>query len=261
MGKTRLLCASPLLALRAGMAGRGRVAASSRVFRGLCTSGPSGSDGSDAQDDGVVAEMPLAADIHAADGENESEDVGAIVEQAVERNRRGVMSWAGVGDDDDNTVDETEELVALYLKELGDALDADQGTAGSDLREPQTTHKANMVQIINVGRTHKPTKSGTVFKYRALVVAGNGNGAGGYGIGHGATERVSSQHQQNETGLNSNPVVSTVLEVMGIKDCTGRVIGRRNPYNVVPTVFRALYDHESVEDVALKRGKRIVSQS
>ena len=107
MGLARLSCATPLLALRAGIAGRGRVAASSRVFRGLCTSGPSGSDGSDAQDDGVVAEMPLAADIHAADGENESDDVGAIVEQAVERNRRGVMSWAGVGDDDDDAVDGT----------------------------------------------------------------------------------------------------------------------------------------------------------
>ena len=40
------------------------------------------------------------------------------------------------------------------------------------------------------------------------------------------------------SGLNSNPVVSTVLEVMGIKDCTGRVIGRRNPYNVVPVSRR-----------------------
>lgn len=118
----------------------------------------------------------------------------------------------------------------------------------------------------------QPTKSGTIFKFRALVVSGNGKGAGGYGIGHGSTspkalerairkanrswihidrlEQRTLYHRLTENhsrgiqlelfpakegrGLRMSATVAAVLEVMGIQDCTGRVLGRRNPYNIVP---------------------------
>jgi ribosomal protein S5 len=50
-----------------------------------------------------------------------------------------------------------------------------------------------------------------------------------------------------------------MLKRFGITNCVAKAHGNRNQYNVVDATFEALTAHESIEEIALKRGKRIVS--
>lgn len=61
-------------------------------------------------------------------------------------------------------------------------------------------------------------------------------------------------------GLRGNPLVCEILKYFGITNCTAKAVhGNRSQFNVVRATFKALATHESMEDIALKRGKRIVS--
>lgn len=150
--------------------------------------------------------------------------------------------------------------------------------------------------VVRVDRVQKVQRGGTMVRYRALVIGGNLNGCAGFGIakanspneatssasrmakrniffidrynGSGLTTDLAGRHNScrvhlrsvnNNKGLNGHPLVMEILKYFGITDCTAKSHGNRNVYNVVQATFKAIMTHESLEDIALKRGKRLMN--
>lgn len=150
--------------------------------------------------------------------------------------------------------------------------------------------------IIRVDRVQKVQKGGTMVRYRALVVGGNARGCAGFGIakanspqeatqaasrqckrniffidrhaGAGLTRDLAGRHNSCKVtllavspfhGLHGHPLVSDILLYFGIADCTAKTHGNRNQYNVVRATFKAIMTHESLEDIARKRGRRLLN--
>lgn len=158
----------------------------------------------------------------------------------------------------------------------------------------QLAHGEWSEQLITVDRTTKLWRGGRLESYRALVIGGNLNGCGGFGIGKSADplqavdlagrkckrniffvdryqgsgltrDLVGRQNsckvilRATDNGLRGNELCREILKRFGITNCVAKSHGNRNPYNVVRATFKALLTHESINDIALKRGKRIVS--
>jgi len=149
---------------------------------------------------------------------------------------------------------------------------------------------------IKVDRVQKVERGGTTVRYRALVIGGNGNGAAGFGIGKalspneaiikackhckrnvfyvnrylnsGLSYDLAGKHNsckvqlravRPDYGLHGHPLISEILKYAGITDCTSKSHGNRNVYNVVYATFKALMTHESLEEIAMKRGKKFLN--
>ena len=150
--------------------------------------------------------------------------------------------------------------------------------------------------IVRVDRVQKVQRGGTLVRYRALVVGGNGNGCAGFGVakansaqeacaiaskkckrniffidrykGAGLTRDLVGRHNSCKVtlralpphfGLHGHPLVMDILLHFVISDCSCKSHGNRNQYNVVRATFKALLTHESIEDISLKRGKRLMN--
>ena len=149
--------------------------------------------------------------------------------------------------------------------------------------------------VIRVDRNIKLWRGGRIQSYRALVIGGNLNGCAGFGTGKapGAREAVLAASRkckrniffvdryQNHSltrdlvgrsnsckvvlratnrGLRGNPLCAEILKYFGITNCTSKAVhGNRSQFNVVRATFKALMTHESMEEIAMKRGRRIVS--
>lgn len=149
--------------------------------------------------------------------------------------------------------------------------------------------------LINVDRNIKLWRGGRLESYRALVIGGNLNGCGGFGHGKAkepieAVAKASRQCKRNiffveayqgdsltrdlvgtqnsckvvirqtyDGELRGNPLSKEILKRFGIVNAQIKAYGRRTPYNVVQATFKALMTHESLEEIAMKRGKRLVS--
>lgn len=149
--------------------------------------------------------------------------------------------------------------------------------------------------IIRVDRVQKVQRGGTMVRYRALVIGGNLNGCAGFGVakantpqqasfaaarmartniffidryeGAGLTFDLAGKHNSCKValravdphrGLKGHPLIVEILKYFGIADCSCKSHGNRNVYNVVRATFKAIMTHESLEDIALKRGKRLM---
>ncbi|KAL7472702.1 hypothetical protein ACHAXS_013683 [Conticribra weissflogii] len=149
---------------------------------------------------------------------------------------------------------------------------------------------------IKVDRVQKVERGGTTVRYRALLIGGNGNGAAGFGIGKALSPneamlkaskhckrnvfyinrymktglcydlagrhnscRVQLRAVRPNYGLHGHPLICEILKYAGITDASTKSHGNRNVYNVVYATFKALMTHESLEDIALKRGKKFVN--
>ncbi len=161
-------------------------------------------------------------------------------------------------------------------------------------RKPRPRKAAEEVQLIEktiyVNRVAKVVKGGRRFSFSALVVVGNG--AGRIGVGHGkanevpeavrkATERAKGSmadvplvdgtvpHEiigqfgagrvllrpaSPGTGVIAGPVVRAILDAAGYHNVLTKSLGRSNPHNVVRATLEALYQLESPEQVAARRG-------
>lgn len=156
-----------------------------------------------------------------------------------------------------------------------------------------TTSDGVQEKLVAVRRTAKVVKGGRVFGFSALVVAGNGDGKVGFGLGKArevpqaiqkATEsarrnmitvqlRDGSLQHSIKTSLGSTTVIMlpasegtgviagnamrAVLEVLGVKNILSKCIGSSNPINVVRATIKALQQMETPEMVAAKRGKTV----
>jgi len=150
--------------------------------------------------------------------------------------------------------------------------------------------------VIRVDRVQKVIRGGLTVRFRSLVVGGNANGVAGFGIGKAATPveatgkavrmckrniffidrylgsglisdlvgkqnscRVYLRSVPCDYGMKGHPLVSQILKYAGIADCSSKSHGNRNQFNVVRATFKALMTNESLEEIALKRGKRLLN--
>lgn len=158
----------------------------------------------------------------------------------------------------------------------------------------QLAHGEWSEMLVDVRRGTKLWRGGRLESYRALVIGGNCNGCAGFGIGKSpdamkAVELAGRNSKRNiffvdrhqgdgltrdlvgkmnsckvivratDNGLRGNELCAEILMRFGITNAVCKAHGNRHPWNVVRATFKALLTHESLEDIALKRGKRIVS--
>lgn len=154
-------------------------------------------------------------------------------------------------------------------------------------------------RVINVGRVARMTSTGRKFQVRALIIMGNCDGAGGFGVGKGKTnaEALEDAYRQAEKDLvhvDRSPWGSLYHDVQGryndskciiraishnklyytaghltraIMICFGLsrfsciLIGRRNPYTVVNAVFDALGKHQTPNQVAWRRNRLLLDKA
>ncbi|HNQ77492.1 MAG TPA: 30S ribosomal protein S5 [Acidobacteriota bacterium] len=148
-------------------------------------------------------------------------------------------------------------------------------------------------QVVNVRRVTKVVKGGKNFSFSALVVAGDGHGRVGFGlgkarevplavskafekakksmvfvsicetsiphpiIGHFGSSQVVMRPASKGTGVIAGGAVRSVMEAAGIRDILTKCLGTNNPQNVVKATFNGLKRLQNVENIAGKRGKTI----
>lgn len=148
-------------------------------------------------------------------------------------------------------------------------------------------------KIVHIRRVAKVTKGGKRFGFTALAVVGNGEGIVGSGMGksnevpdairkaiekakkslievprHGTTipHEITSTHISSKvklmpaapgTGVIAGGAVRAVIELAGIHDVLSKVLGSRNPMNVVLSVMKGLSELRVPDQVAMTRDKEV----
>ena len=196
--------------------------------------------------------------------------------------------------DPPDVFNKTDSLFSPYADEGDEEEDNDDRDPEVYLDPNQLAHGDWSQMLVTVDRNVKLWRGGRLESYRALVVGGNMNGCGGFGFGkateafdavnvaarvckrniffveryqgNGLTRDLAGKQNScklviraNDSGLRGNELVREILKRFGITNASGKAYGNRSPYNVVHATFKALMTHESLEEIALKRGKRIVS--
>lgn len=148
-------------------------------------------------------------------------------------------------------------------------------------------------QIVSVRRVTKVVKGGKNFSFSALVVAGDGHGRVGYGlgkarevplavakatekakrnlvsvslmettiphpiVGHFGSSKVVLRPASKGTGVIAGGAVRAVMEAAGIRDILTKCLGTNNPQNVVKAALNGLKRLQNTINMASKRGKTI----
>jgi small subunit ribosomal protein S5 len=144
--------------------------------------------------------------------------------------------------------------------------------------------------VVHINRVAKVVKGGKNFSFSAVVVAGNGSGKVGYGTGKarevppaiqkaaeaakremirvplvggtvphlvwgrwGAT-RVLLRPASPGTGVIAGGGVRAVMESAGVQDVLTKIVGSRNPFNVVRATFDAITSLMTSEQISRLRG-------
>jgi small subunit ribosomal protein S5 len=150
--------------------------------------------------------------------------------------------------------------------------------------------------VVHINRVAKVVKGGKNFSFSAVVVAGDGSGKVGYGTGKArevppAIQKASEQakrymvhvpliggtvpHQvwgrwgatrvllrpaAAGTGVIAGGGVRAVMESAGVQDILTKIVGSRNPFNVVRATFDAIARLMTTEQVRRLRGGEVVEQ-
>ncbi|MDQ3731031.1 MAG: 30S ribosomal protein S5 [Pseudomonadota bacterium] len=163
------------------------------------------------------------------------------------------------------------------------------------MAQAESTKGADGMQekLIAVNRVAKVVKGGRQFGFTALTVVGDGQGQVGFGYSkarevplaiqkamerarknlvqvplkegtlfhpvtarHGAA-KVYMQPASEGTGIIAGGAMRAVLEVLGVHNVLAKVIGSRNPINVVRATMNGLTSMQSPQALAAKRGKTV----
>lgn len=144
--------------------------------------------------------------------------------------------------------------------------------------------------VVHINRVAKVVKGGKNFSFSAVVVAGDGEGMVGYGTGKArevppAIQKASEQARRYMvrvpmvggtvphlvwgrwggtrvllrpanpgTGVIAGGGVRAVMESAGIQDVLTKIVGSRNPFNVVRATFNAIGQLMTAEQVQRLRG-------
>jgi small subunit ribosomal protein S5 len=140
-------------------------------------------------------------------------------------------------------------------------------------------------RVVNINRVAKVVKGGRRFSFSAVVVAGDGNGVVGHGLGKAnevpeAIRKGVEQAKRNliqvaivngtipyeiigrygaskiflkpaaeGTGVIAGGAIKIVIESAGIKNILTKCLGSRNPHNAVKATFNALEQLQQAEDI------------
>jgi len=147
--------------------------------------------------------------------------------------------------------------------------------------------------VVHINRVAKVVKGGKNFSFSAVVVAGDGAGRVGYGTGKArevppAIQKASEQARKEMvripltggtvphkiwgrwgatkvllrpaspgTGVIAGGGVRAVMESAGIQDVLTKIVGSRNPFNVVRATFNALHNLMTDDQVRRLRGVEV----
>jgi len=145
-------------------------------------------------------------------------------------------------------------------------------------------------RVVNINRVAKVVKGGRRFSFSAIVVAGDGNGWVGYGLGkanevpeairkgveqakrsliqvsivngtipceiigrYGAS-KVFLKPASEGTGVIAGGAIKAVIESAGIKNILTKCLGSHNPHNTVKATFNAFTQLKKTEEIQKKLG-------
>lgn len=160
-------------------------------------------------------------------------------------------------------------------------------------REKEVVDDGIKTKLVTTRRVSKVVKGGRNSSFAALVVAGDGKGRVGIGMGK-ATEvpeaikkaEQAARRDMKKIALNGTAIphetigefscskvllrpapegkgviaggsVRAVLELCGVNNITTKCYGSRNPINVVKATMRALESLRTLDQVAAMRGKTV----
>jgi small subunit ribosomal protein S5 len=149
-------------------------------------------------------------------------------------------------------------------------------------------------KVVHINRVAKVVKGGRRFSFSALVVLGDRSGIVGYGfgkanevpeairkgiqqakralvhipisnqtipyqvIGRYGAARVLMKPASQGTGVIAGAAVRAIMECGGVQNILTKCLGSHNPYNMVKATFQGLSQLKTAEEIAEKRGKKVV---
>lgn len=145
--------------------------------------------------------------------------------------------------------------------------------------------------VVFVNRTTKVVKGGRRFGFAAIVVAGDGKGGVGYGLGkakevmearskasqsakknmiqvslkesrtiyhdikgHAGSGRVILRTAKKGTGIIAGGPMRAIFETLGLEDIVAKSLGSSNPHNMIAATFDALSNLHTPDYIKAKRG-------
>ncbi len=147
--------------------------------------------------------------------------------------------------------------------------------------------------VVHINRVAKVVKGGKNFSFSAVVVAGDGAGKVGYGTGKArevppAIQKASEQARKEMvkiplvsgtvphlvwgrkvllrpaspgTGVIAGGGVRAVMESAGVANVLTKIIGSRNPFNVVRATFNAIDQLMTLGEVQRLRGVEVAAEA